>query len=347
MKKLSATNIFYLIISAICSFIISCGQLKLSREEALLKLQELSPVEGALFYVENRDNNPVLDTLYYDCVIPALEECDYFVLKDLIKVLYTTPVYESVVAIKDDKAKEIQSEIELEIDSICIAEHEMFDKHYLSSLEMGIDSLLEVDVEQIMDDYAGGIFNVKKLTFLLGRDSNDFREKFWNKFDTIKYQNYIESFVESYCSLIDEKQNNYSNDLINKSFHSGRNIVVPNFTIGLSRSTLAHISNYTQMQKDEIYTEAIKDYVVPLALGISTGGASTIYDIGNTVYDVTKIIEEVKNTKIDDDEMVKYVCQHDLAYQIRNFYIVHWTKQIHEYINKSNNELKQHIINNL
>ena len=347
MKKIRTTNIFCLIMIVICSCIISCGPLELSREEALSKFQELSPEDAANFYVENREHNPVLDTLYYDCVIPALMECDYFCLRDLTRILSTTPVYESVLAIKVSKAKEIQSEIELEVDSICLAEHEMFDKHYLSSLEMGVDSLLEVDVEKIMDDYAGGIFNVKKLMFLFGRDRNDFKEKFWSKFDTIKYQNYIKDFVESYCSLIDEKQNNYCNDLIGQSFHSERNIVVPNFTIGLSQSTLAHVSKYTQKQKDEICTEAIKDYAVPLALGAVSGGASTLYDIGNTAYDVTKIVEEVKNAKIDDDEMVKYVCQHDLAYQIRNFYLVHWTKQIHEYIDKSNNKMKQHIIENL
>ena len=135
--------------------------------------------------------------------------------------------------------------------------------------------------------------------------------------------------------------------MIGQSFHSERNIVVPNFTIGLSQSTLAHVSNYTQKQKDEICTEAIKDYAVPLALGFVSGGDSTLYDVGSTAYDVSKMVEEVKNAKIDDDEMVKYVCQHDLAYQIRNFYLVHWTKQIHEYIDKSNNELKQHIIENL
>ena len=347
MNNQKTTKILYLAMIVISSCIISCGPLELSREDALSKLQELSPIDGATFYVENRENNPVLDTLYSDCVIPALTECDYFSIRDLTRILNSTPVYESVASIKDEKAKDIQSEIELELDSICLAEHEMFDKHYMSSLEMGIDSLLEVDVEKIMDDYAGGIFNIKKLTFLLGRDCNDFKEKFWNKFDTTKYQNYIKDFVESYCALIDEKQNNYCNDLIGESFHSERNIVVPNFTIGLSQSTLAHVSNYTQKQKDEIYTEAIKDYAVPLALGAVSGGASSLYDLGNTAYDITTIVEEVKNAKIDDDEMVKYVCQHDLAYQIRNFYLVHWTKQIHEYIDKSNNALKQYIIENL
>lgn len=347
MNNQRSIKIIYLTMIVVCSCVISCGSLELSREEALSRLQELSPEEGATFYVENRENNPVLDSLYSDCVIPALMECDYFSLRNLTRILYDTPVYESVEVIKDEKAKEIQSEIELEVDSICLAEHEMFDKHYLASLEMGVDSLLEVDVEQIMDDYAGGILNVKKLMFFFGRDRNDFKEKFWSKFDTTKYQNYIKDFVESYCSLIDEKQNNYCNDLIGQSFHSERNIIVPNFTIGLSQSTLAHVSSYTQKQKDEICTEAIKDYAVPLALGVVSGGASTLYDIGNTAYDVSKIVEEVKNAKIDDDEMVKYVCQHDLAYQIRNFYLVHWTKQIHEYIDKSNNELKQHIIENL
>ena len=346
MKKIRTTNIFFLTMTVICSCVLSCGPLELSREDALSKLQELSPIDGATFYVENRENNPVLDTLYSDCVIPALTECDYFSIRDLTRILNSTPVYESVASIKDEKAKDIQSEIELELDSICLAEHEMFDKHYMSSLEMGIDSLLEVDVEKIMDDYAGGIFNIKKLTFLLGRDRNDFKEKFWNKFDTTKYQNYIKDFVESYCALIDEKQNDYCNDLIGESFHSERNIVVPNFTIGLSQSTLAHVSSYTQKQKDEICIEAIKDYAVPLALGAVSGGAYSLYDLGNTTYDITTVVEEVKNAKIDDDEMVKYVCQHDLAYQIRNFYLVHWTKQIHEYIDKSNNALKQYIIEN-
>ena len=162
----------------VCSCVISCGSLELSREEALSRLQELSPEEGATFYVENRENNPVLDSLYSDCVIPALMECDYFSLRNLTRILYDTPVYESVEVIKDEKAKEIQSEIELEVDSICLAEHEMFDKHYLASLEMGVDSLLEVDVEQIMDDYAGGILNVKNLCSFLAETVMTSRKNF-------------------------------------------------------------------------------------------------------------------------------------------------------------------------
>ena len=154
MNNQRSIKIIYLTMIMVCSCVISCGQLELSREEALSRLQELSPEEGATFYVENRENNPVLDSLYSDCVIPALMECDYFSLRNLTRILYDTPVYGSVEVIKDEKAKEIQSEIELEVDSICLAEHEMFDKHYLASLEMGVDSLLEVDVEQIMDDYA-------------------------------------------------------------------------------------------------------------------------------------------------------------------------------------------------
>lgn len=113
MNNQRSIKIIYLTMIVVCSCVISCGSLELSREEALSRLQELSPEEGATFYVENRENNPVLDTLYSDCVVPALTECDYFSLRNIAKTLYGTPVHESIIAIKDDKAKEIQSEIEL------------------------------------------------------------------------------------------------------------------------------------------------------------------------------------------------------------------------------------------
>ena len=115
MNNQRIIKIIYLTMIVVCSCVISCGSLELSREEALSRLQELSPEEGATFYVENRENNPILDTLYSDCVIPALMECDYFSLRNLTRILYDTPVYESVEVIKDEKAKEISDSSEQEI----------------------------------------------------------------------------------------------------------------------------------------------------------------------------------------------------------------------------------------
>ena len=121
------------------------------------------------------------------------------------------------------------------------------------------------------------------------------------------------------------------------------NIIVDGHCDTLQRAFDENLSIFnTKFDFNMTNAEFVKPYIQFLASFINTK-----YDIGNTAYDVSKIVEEVKNAKIDDDEMVKYVCQHDLAYQIRNFYLVHWTKQIHEYIDKSNNELKQHIIENL
>lgn len=51
--------------------------------------------------------------------------------------------------------------------------------------------------------------------------------------------------------------------------------------------------------------------------------------------------------KIDDDEMVKYICSHDLSYQIKNFYLGLWTSQVYKEVDRSNKELFNYIQKNL
>ena len=76
-------------------------------------------------------------------------------------------------------------------------------------------------------------------------------------------------------------------------------------------------------------------------------GLSTVYDVGSTAYDVNEIVKDVKNAKIDDDEMMKYICAHDLAYQIKNFYIAQWTSQVFDELKRSNSELYNYILNKI
>lgn len=262
-------------------------------------------------------------------------------------VLKDTPFHANIDPVCETRREEIIKKIKNELEFNTSKQIEVYKKYYLPYLEMSIDSMLDEDVDKIMDNYAGGILNFRKLHFLFGRGRNDFKDMFWEKFDTLKYQRQIKDYVESFYASVQEQQNGYSKDLTGTPFKYDLKIVTPRISIGLSQSTLEHVSKYTSQQTKEIVGEAIKDYAVPLALAVASGGASVVYDIGNTAYDAKELIDDIKEAKVDEDDMVKYICSHDLSYQIKTYYLDKWTSQVYEQVKKSNESLYNHILKEL
>lgn len=326
-----------------------CGsdEVALSEADAMSKFRELTPKEGAEFYMQNHEQYTFLDTLYQDSIMPAVLQCNYFDLDSVRNVLKDTPFHANIDPVCETRREEIIKKIKNELEFNTSKQIEVYKKYYLPYLEMSIDSMLDEDVDKIMDNYAGGILNFRKLHFLFGRGRNDFKDMFWEKFDTLKYQRQIKDYVESFYASVQEQQNGYSKDLTGTPFKYDLKIVTPRISIGLSQSTLEHVSKYTSQQTKEIVGEAIKDYAVPLALAVASGGASVVYDIGNTAYDAKELIDDIKEAKVDEDDMVKYICSHDLSYQIKTYYLDKWTSQVYEQVKKSNESLYNHILKEL
>ena len=279
--------------------------------------------------------------------MPAVLQCNYFDLDSVSNILKRTPFDADIKPVYQEKKAGLIKQLKLEIEDNSKKQQEILVKCYLPALEMSIDSMLDDDVDEIMNKYAGGFMNFRKLAFLFGRNRDDFKKIFWEKFDTTKYQNQIKTYIESYYNIIKQQQSAYSKDLTGKKFEYNFNISTPAFIIGLSQSTLSYVKKYTHQQSDEIIGEAIKDYAVPMVIGAFTGGLSTIYDVGNTAYDIKELVDDINNTKIDDDEMLKFVCAYDLSYQMKNYYLNKWISQINEQIEISNKQLYHHIITNL
>ncbi len=320
---------------------------QLTPKIALDSITKMSPENGAAFYKENRGRYNFLDQLYQDSIVPALKYCNYYELKQICHNLQNTPCHDLVLEFFQT-AKEVYAEsIRKEIKHNSELEKSIFKKTIIPSIEMGTDSLLNEDIEDVFNKYAGGFMNYRKLNFLFGRNKTDFKNMFWEKIDTAKYQTHIRAYIQAYLDTICSKQNAYCLQIINKNFNHKMTMTDPMMRIGLTKSTLQHIQKYTSGQTDEILMEAVKDYVVPLALAGATGGVSTLYDIGSTVYDVKVTIDDIKAQKIDPDDMVKYVCAHDLSYQIENFYIPQCEKRVNEMIDNANKELYEFIISNL
>lgn len=325
-------------------FVTSCSDDGLTPLLAMDKFEELSPLEGATFYKENRVDYPFLDTLYTDSIVPALLQCNYYELKDVSGELEGLPLCSTLNDAVSEKRElfleTIAGEIQENNDRALLS----FEKSVLPAIKMDVDSMLEKDVESVLNQYSGGLFNYKKLMFFFGRDNKEFKKMFWEKMDTAKYISHVEEHVTAYLDSIGKYQKSYSIDLVKREFDGIPTVETPNLVVGLSKSTMKHIQKYTKGEADDILVEGFRDYVAPLFL---TGGVSILYDIGTTAYDIAITIDDIKKNKPNSDEMAHYICAHDISYQIENFFLKEYTERVIRAVTESNNKLYKFIDENL
>ena len=300
---------------------------------------QLSPEDGAKYYKENRNTYHFLDSLYGDSIVPALQYCNFYELKEVCTWLKNTPYFEDAFEFCQNAKEVYLQSINKELTEFISYEQNVFKETILPAIELEIDSMLEKDIKKTMSNYAGGLLNYRKLNFLFGRGRNDFKEMFWDKFDLEKYQERIAKHIQNYLDTISNKQNQYCMEITGKAFDERMSIDYPELRIGLSKSTLKHIQQYTKQQSDEITTDIIKDWVTPAILASASGGLSTLYDIGTFAYDIKVTLDDIKEEKIDPDDMVRYVCSHDLSYQIDNYYLNQCLEKVNISIKESNKKL--------
>lgn len=308
---------------------------------------KMSPQEGARFYASNREEYPFLDTLYRDSVLPFVGYCDYYEMKQTARELAGTPYFDKVNGWLGKVRGEYLSTLSKEIQDNGKLQKEVFAKTVLPVIEMDVDSMLEEDIKDIIDDYAGGLFNWHKLAFIFGRNRDDFKDMFWDKFDVDKYTEHIEEHVKAYFDITLQQQNSYCKNITGKDFNEPMKIEYPEFMVGLSPRTLKHVQEYTHGETKEMTEEAIRDWVVPAALGLASGGTSlpvnTIYGIGTLAYDIKVTIDDIKAQKLDNDDRLAYVCRNDVSFQIRDYYLDKWTAMVNKAIDENNKKLYEKI----
>ena len=64
-----------------CNVSSSSDESKLTPEDAINSLADLSPTEGAQFFVDNREQYPFLDTLYVENIVPIIGQCSFDTIK--------------------------------------------------------------------------------------------------------------------------------------------------------------------------------------------------------------------------------------------------------------------------
>lgn len=335
-----------------CSLNSSSEEPNLTLEIAINQLAELSPTEGAQFFVNNREQYPFLDTLYVDNIVPIVGQCSFDTINAVKKCVEKTPADDALSPYYNETREDYLAGLNQEIKENAISQKKAFVDYIVPAMQVEIDSLLEVDMSEVMSKYSGGFMNWRKLKFWFGTGSDDF-EKIWNEnIDNDKYTECVAKYINTYLDSLAVQRNNYYNDIIeNGDFESETRISQATMDLLLAKKCVREVKKFTEKEKEEMTTSFLKDWVAPTILGVFTGGAGTAvswaYDAGNFLYDVKVTLDDIKSQKLDSDEVVKYACMENIGFQIRQAYLKYYTERVFRNIDENSDKLYNIISENL
>ena len=335
-----------------CSLNSSSEEPYLTPEIAINQLAELSPTEGAQFFVNNREQYPFLDTLYVDNIVPIVGQCSFDTINAVKKCVEKTPADDALSPYYNETREDYLAGLNQEIKENAISQKKAFVDYIVPAMQVEIDSLLEVDMSEVMSKYSGGFMNWRKLKFWFGTGSDDF-EKIWNEnIDNDKYTECVAKYINTYLDSLAVQRNNYYNDIIeNGDFESETRISQATMDLLLAKKCVREVKKFTEKEKDEMTTSFIKDWVAPTILGAFSGGVGTVvswaYDAGNFLYDVKVTLDDIKSQKLDSEEVIKYACMENIGFQIRQAYLKYYTERVFRNIDENSDKLYNIISENL
>ncbi len=335
-----------------CSLNSSSEEPYLTPEIAINQLAELSPTEGAQFFVNNREQYPFLDTLYVDNIVPIVGQCSFDTINAVKKCVEKTPADDALSPYYNETREDYLAGLNQEIKENAISQEKAFVDYIVPAMQVEIDSLLEVDMSEVMSKYSGGFMNWRKLKFWFGTGSDDF-EKIWNEnIDNDKYTECVAKYINTYLDSLAVQRNNYYNDIIeNGDFESETRISQATMDLLLAKKCVREVKKFTEKEKDEMTTSFLKDWVAPTILGAFSGGVGTVvswaYDAGNFLYDVKVTLDDIKSQKLDSEEVIKYACMENIGFQIRQAYLKYYTERVFRNIDENSDKLYNIISENL
>lgn len=335
-----------------CSLNSSSEEPYLTPEIAINQLAELSPTEGVQFFVNNREQYPFLDTLYVDNIVPIVGQCSFDTINAVKKCVEKTPADDALSPYYNETREDYLAGLNQEIKENAISQKKAFVDYIVPAMQVEIDSLLEVDMSEVMSKYSGGFMNWRKLKFWFGTGSDDF-EKIWNEnIDNDKYTECVAKYINTYLDSLAVQRNNYYNDIIeNGDFESETRISQATMDLLLAKKCVREVKKFTEKEKDEMTTSFLKDWVAPTILGAFSGGVGTVvswaYDAGNFLYDVKVTLDDIKSQKLDSEEVIKYACMENIGFQIRQAYLKYYTERVFRNIDENSDKLYNIISENL
>lgn len=326
----------------------SSGTMMLTTQEAMDNFEKLSPIEGAQYLVENHEDFPFLDTLYVDSIMPVVLQCDYYDIKGVLDIIGDSLAGENyaedLLQIRNDYLEKIHEEVF----STAELQKQTFIDCVLQSMQVEVDSMLNDDMDEVIDKYAGGFMNWRKLKFFFGTDSEKFVE-LWNKhIDNDKYTECVAKYINTYLDSLADYRNRYYQDVVGEGdFESGNRISQATMDLLLAKKCVKQVKQFTESEKSDITSDVLKDWVAPIVLGAVSGGASVVYDVATFAYDMKVTLDDIKSQKIEPEDQLKYICMENIGFQVREAYLKYYTERVLKNIDDNTESLYEQIKKNL
>lgn len=350
MKKRFCEMLAILILVA--AVLTSCGGLLgteiLTAKEAMDKFEELSPTEGAQFLMDNHEEYPFLDTLYVDSVMPVVLQCDYYDIKGVIDIVGGSLAGENYTEDLQEVRNDYLEKIHDEVFATAELQKQTFIDCVLQSMQVEVDSMLNDDMDEVIDDYAGGFMNWRKLKFFFGTGSDNFVEH-WNKhIDNEKYTECVAKHINIYLDSLADYRNRYYQDVVGEGeFESENRISQATMDLLLAKKCVKQVKQFTESEKSSITSDVLKDWVAPIVLGAVSGGASVVYDAATFAYDMKVTLDDIKSQKVEPEDQLKYICMENIGFQVREAYLKFYTERVLKNIDANTESLYEQIKKNL
>lgn len=332
---------FYTFIAISLLMFCSCESRKqLTVNDAMVEFKKLSPGDGAIFYMKNRESYNFMDKLYGDSIMPALEYCTYYELKDVYGILKKSPYGEEIGKLKYNAREILLSDIYNEISSNMKEEQNIFLNEILPTIELGLDSIANENVNEVTHEYSRGFLNYKKLYFFVGRDEEDFMRIWTEKVRAEKYYQYIIENSKCFLGMLCNVKSSYYKEITGRSMSEEIRFELPDIDFVFNDSIKKVVRDFTDKEVYEMTVSAIKDYAIPTALGVASFGIGTIlYECGNTIYDVKTVYDDIKDGKMSADDLLKLQCESYINEQLSDKYLQEYRNNILKEIYRINNKL--------
>ena len=299
---------------------------KLTEQQVMHILSYSSLEDGAYYYIHRRAYYDFFDELYCDSVVPVIIEGGFMDIKNVLDITKGTPAAEILEAFYIEYKFEYQKEALEKLDSLTAYSKSLLKEDFPTYLSMAIDSILEEDTHKIVEKYAGGTMNYKKLGLLFDQDSNFDKFETYTKevLDDMNYERCLVDCCNQYLYSIFAMQNEFytipTNEIINNTEVQYPKIQITKDLEGLKE----RIEELTIQENKELVIDIFKDGVIPLVLAASIVVAPRvavlpiadgIYNASTLGYDMLHIFKDIQNGEISfNDKLELYLAQYLQTY---------------------------------
>lgn len=279
--------------------------------------------DGAYYYVNRRENYDFLDDLYCDSIVPVLLEGDFMDLKNVYDIVKGTPAGEILGPWYEDGKYEFKIQLFNTIDSINLESKAYVKSQMPAIMTMVVDSIVEADAHKIVEEYAGGVMNFRKLSLLHNKDKNfsKFNRCIKEVLDESHYEEAMIDYCTSYLYMVLYVQNEFYYEITDKPIKYTQ-ASFPRISLSNNMSDMKPlIDSLTNKECNEVLVDIFKDGVIPIALAVATSGASAVYDVATFAYDGYNVYNDLKEGKLSFNEKLELFVAQNLQNQLEAYFI--------------------------